>query len=65
MTLFTDGGARRVCEWCSRSYRPRVEGQRFCGRYCRLEEKKMEGRAARTVWRRAGRPSEAELEKVS
>jgi hypothetical protein len=63
--LFTDGGAKRICQYCRERYRPRVEDQRYCGRWCRMQAKAAEGRAARSVWRRAGRPSEAELENAS
>jgi hypothetical protein len=64
MTLFTDGGRQRVCKWCGERYRPRVEDQKFCGRWCRLEAKKSEARAARSVWRKAGRPTEEQLQNV-
>jgi hypothetical protein len=62
MTLFTDGGAKRVCRWCGERYRPLVPDQVYCRRHCRLEGKKADGRAARKVWREAGRPTERELE---
>jgi hypothetical protein len=58
---FTDGGARRRCRYCGESFRPRLPEQVFCRRWCRLEGKKSEARAARRVWRAAGRPSEQEL----
>lgn len=62
MSLFTDGGAKRVCKWCGERYRPRVEEQVYCGRWCRMQAKAAEGRAARRVWRDAGRPSEEQLQ---
>jgi hypothetical protein len=46
----------RECEWCRDLYRPRVPDQRFCCLSCRQEMKAAEGRAARRVWRAAGRP---------
>ena len=61
--LFTDGGAKRLCKYCGERYRPRVEEQVYCGRWCRMQAKAAEGRAARRVWRRAGRPSEQQLER--
>ena len=62
MTLFTDGGVKRVCKQCRERYRPRVEDQVYCGRECRMQAKAAEARAQRMLWRKAGRPSETELE---
>jgi hypothetical protein len=54
--LFTDGQIKRECANCQTMFRPRVSGQRYCRTWCRLEAKAAEGRAARRVWWRAGRP---------
>jgi hypothetical protein len=50
----------RHCENCDGKFRPRVPDQRYCRRWCRLEAKAAEGRAARRVWWAAGRPMETE-----
>jgi hypothetical protein len=46
----------RACETCGQMYQPRVEGQRFCGVWCRQQMKAAEGRMARWAWRKLGRP---------
>jgi hypothetical protein len=45
-----------VCRECHESFLPRVAGQAFCSRSCRRISKANETRAARELWRRAGRP---------
>jgi hypothetical protein len=60
--LFTDGRTKRECANCGKQYRPRVPDQRYCGPYCRALAKAAEGRAARRVWWRAGRPMQIEDE---
>jgi len=55
----------RYCEFCGAKYRPRVDSQRYCRRWCRLKAKAAEGRAARRVWWRAGRPMMVEEEHVN
>jgi hypothetical protein len=54
--LFTDGRVKRECECCGEMFRPHVPDQRFCRPWCRLKVKAKEGRSARRVWWRAGRP---------
>jgi hypothetical protein len=46
----------RNCAYSGAKYRPKVDDQRFCRRWCRMQGKAAEGRAARRVWWRAGRP---------
>ena len=46
----------RHCDYCGAKYRPRVDSQRYCRRWCRDQAKAAEGRAARRVWSEAGRP---------
>ena len=46
--------ARRACENCGTPFRPRVNDQRFCRRWCRLQRKAAEGRAARRCGGRQG-----------
>lgn len=53
--------SRRNCDYCGQFFRPKVDAQRYCGQWCRMNAKAAEGRAARRVWRRAGRPMEDEL----
>ena len=62
MPLCTDGQCKRECEWCGTRYRPRVPDHRYCRATCRLQAKAAEGRAARRVWWRAGRPMQIEDE---
>jgi hypothetical protein len=50
-----------ICENCNEPYWPTYPYQRFCNQFCREEFKNAELRAARRLWRQAGRPS---LEKV-
>lgn len=52
----------RHCEHCHAKFRPRVDSQRYCRRWCRAQAKAAEGRAARRVWWTAGRPMRAEEE---
>ena len=52
----------RNCAHCGARYRPRVPDQRYCRRWCRAQAKAAEGRAARWVWRKAGRPMQIEEE---
>lgn len=56
MSLFTDGQRKRECSWCGQRFRPRVPDQKWCRATCRSQAKAAEGRAARRVWWRAGRP---------
>jgi hypothetical protein len=46
----------RFCDHCGAKFRPRVDAQRYCRRWCRAQAKAAEGRAARRVWWQAGRP---------
>ena len=46
----------RICDYCSAKYRPRVDSQRYCRRWCRLQAHAAEARAARRLWSEAGRP---------
>jgi hypothetical protein len=50
----------RHCEFCNASYRPKVDSQRFCRKWCRKQALALEGRAARRAWWRAGKPIEPE-----
>jgi hypothetical protein len=61
MTLNHDV-SKRQCHFCGASFRPRHPSQRYCRYWCSLNGKSAEGRAARRVWWRAGRPSETEVE---
>jgi hypothetical protein len=61
--LFIDGRVKRPCKYCGESFRPRVADQIYCRRWCRLHDKASQGRAARRVWRQAGRPTLEQLEK--
>lgn len=54
--LFTDGQRKRECDWCGGRFRPRVPDQRYCRLSCQLQAKAKEGRVARQIWVRAGRP---------
>ena len=54
--VFADGRVKRRCEWCGEMYRPLTPDQRYCRKWCRKAAKAAEGRAARRVWWRAGRP---------
>lgn len=53
--LLTDNRPRQ-CDYCHAKFRPRVDAQRYCRRWCRLQAKAAEARAARRVWVSAGRP---------
>jgi hypothetical protein len=46
----------RLCEYCGARYRPRYPTQKWCRRWCRMQAKAAEGRAARRTWFEAGRP---------
>jgi hypothetical protein len=56
VTKFTDGGAKRQCQQCGRSFRPRVPDQVLCGGWCRNERNKLQQKSARRIWAREGRP---------
>ena len=58
--LFSDGRCKRECVYCGKAFRPRVPDQRYCRPSCRAEAKAAEGRAARRLWREAGRPMQFE-----
>jgi len=47
-----------VCENCFREYLPERECQRWCAPECREEYRNAELRAARRLWREAGKPRE-------
>jgi len=46
----------RYCAHCGVSFRQRHPDQKFCRRWCRLQHNAAEGRSARRVWWREGRP---------
>jgi predicted nucleic acid-binding Zn ribbon protein len=56
MTLFTDGGAKRQCIVCGRSFRPRVPDIVVCSPWCRNERNKHKQRSARHYWSAKGKP---------
>jgi rubredoxin len=46
-----------ICENCGLEYEPHYpSAQRWCGEFCRSEFRNAEARAARKVWRMAGKP---------
>jgi hypothetical protein len=47
---------KKPCEYCGQVFRPRIEDQRFCRRWCRKQAMAIEGRAARRSWDDQGRP---------
>ena len=59
------GSAKHICDHCSRTFRPRVESQRYCRPWCRAQAKAAEGRAARRCWWGAGRPMQIEEETMA
>jgi hypothetical protein len=47
-----------TCQNCGETFIPRVAGQKYHTRACRMDAKAAEGRAARRLWEQAGRPLE-------
>jgi hypothetical protein len=46
----------RYCAHCGQRFRQRHPDQKFCRRWCRLQHHAAEGRSARRLWWREGRP---------
>jgi len=55
---------KRPCDHCGEMFRPRYPTQRFCRRWCRLQGKAAEARAARRTWWKAGRPMEVDGNRI-